>query len=1218
MARSPVWYAAVVLGVAMLGFASCGGRGVSGGAELTPQPASLTGDATGDSQDGAERVAVPGAPGLTYGARIIPDRDAPVSTHMTATAGVDFPADRFIVIFEDQPAAQALAPYLSTAGGADLIRPTDNVPLVNHSYFRRVSSNLGQAYGLNLVSRVFYKDVHFAVYEMPEVSDVAVLDTMMLRVLYENAGLVREVCYDMYVQACGESPPLPTEELTRIFDGNPAGYHAQENADDPAVKTTSIAAPDDPYYVNKDGDDNDDGRGLWGLWRMGAVHDQAWDSTTGSSNVVVAVVDTGVRYTHEDLVDNCIDPENDPPYNADGILTDVISKDNKPLDGHGHGTFCAGQIGAKGNNSKGLPGVCWNVTLLPIRVLNNGGSGSDAQVAEGMLIADYLGANIISMSLGGPFPDRTTQLASQQCDSDGILLVVAAGNDNNDGRFYPGGYKECLCVGATTLVNSSDDEDFTLVDGVLPISTRYDARATFSNYGDWVDIAAPGRKILATGNGSNTNYKFGWQGTSMATPNVAGCAALLWAYIDNPTADEVRALLQSSATEMTHFNNAANPDGFEDDTSNGTVRFCNVYEAIQLYDDASYPWSAPTITWHDDNNDGDTLSDNVTLKVAVTAASGASILKVEIETYARFIGAETTPSGGYYEFPWDTAFEFNRTWEVTCKAYDDKGNMAVNTIDLTTSNTHTTPAFSEDFTGLADNAVPSNWYEFDGNSNASGNTSWGASSAESGDAAPALHSSGTTANYASYSNDWILLPIIDLGSYAGAELTLNQQYAVNSGDYAFCIGTADDRQFRLFMEKSNASETWTPKTYDLSSFGGGEVRLFWVLQANGSGNNTGIWIDDVEIAALSGDMPTITINSPDNGDSVSGIVTINVTINDVTQLIKLVAVPPKLGYSTWALSDGTYNLSWDSRHTYNGAVLIKLYAYDNTDMDNLVATASRALTVTNPTRDPTWYESFESIGTLGGTSGTSFDGDWYTFSWGTAKWRIASEDSHTGSDCAKMGPDGTGNYGNYEFDQLYSPVHNCSSATRPHLRLWHKLDTGDDTGDYGKILLVRYDGLDDTETPLAEYRTDTSSGWERLIFDLTPYKSDPFRLNFLFISDGSTAGKGWFIDDFEIIDADPDITSISDNARGQLGDTRTINGTDFGNLQDDGTVTFAKTGGGTTEATVSSWTDTAITVTVPSDAVSGDVIVTVLGYASDGENFAVILPAPVIDDLTQL
>ena len=1220
--RALVAFARVLVpSMVALACAACGG----GHGAVLPGTDGL---GTGAGQVAAEpgRQAIPGEATLAAGLRVVPDGDANVPLpRRAAQAGTDFAGDRFVVFFDAQPPASALAPYLDPGPGgvADTKHTTDNFPLVDHTFFRKVSANLASKYSLNLVSRVFYKDVNFAVYQLPQVKKVGDLDSMMLKVLRENAGLVSEVTYDFYVHVMG-GPASPADAPMALLSDQ-TGPPSRPDAATPSTKRASTV-PNDPYYVNKNGDDNANGRGLWGLWRMGAVDDQAWTYTTGSSSVLVAVADTGARYTHEDLVDNCIDPLTDPPYNAPGILTDVVNKDNDPWDGHSHGTFCAGEIGAKGNNGKGLAGVCWDVTILPIKVLSDGGSGTDSQVAEGMLLADRLGANIVSMSLGGEFPDRTTQLAAKQCNADGVLLVVAAANANTSAPFYPGYYPECMAVGATTLVNSSDNEDWSLVGGVLPIDTRYDARTTFSNYGDWVDIAAPGRSTMSVSNASDTLYNFGWQGTSMATPYVAGCAALLWSYIDSPTNDKVRGLLQSSATEMTHLNNAANPKGFYDSSGNGTVRFCNVYPALQLYE--SGPYTPPTVTW-DNPTDGATVTGTEEIRLSVTGGDGA-VRKVEFETENRQLGVTTAPDGGFYKTSWDTPFEFNRKMLLRAKVYDDKGNMVVSSISVTPSNTHVTPPWSVNFDGLADDAMPSGWYKLDGNQGSS-NTSWGGDTSTGSAAAPSLHSSGSTANYVSYSNDWVYAPIIDLSNFAAPTITYKRRNRRgDGGDFIFFAATTDDRTFDYVSFTNTVLQDWTTTTYDLSSFAGKEVRLFWAIETNSGTNAQGISIDDVQVSGASGTAPTVTIESPANGDTVSGLVQVDLTLSDSVRKVEVEAIPPVIGRQSFTpIPDNdpgpnkTFSFNWDSRHTYHGGVLLTIYAYDDQQGDgqynDLLATAAVSLSVNNPTRDIDWYESFESITTLGGFNGNNFDGDWYIWSGGDSMWRIASGSAYDGSKYAKMGPSDSGNYGASEFDQLYSPIHDCSAAAHPYLRLWHKLDVETGIGDYGKILLVRSEGLDDIETPLAEYRGDTAPAgqWVEAGFDLSRFKSEPFRMNFLFISDSdANVGTGWFIDHYEILDADPEIDNLSPN-RGVTGSTITVNGSNFGAIAGTSTVSFAKDGGGRVDAAVSSWSNTAIQVAVPANAESGLVKVKVLGFESAGTSFSVVLPPPDLTGLEQ-
>lgn len=1241
--QSGRWSSAAALLMALLTLVACGGD---------PGRTALS-DAAGAGRHAVEDPGmqrIPGAPSLVAGARTTPDPSADVSLpKATAQAGVDFASNRFIAIFEPQPQAVAVAPYLDPGKlqQADAVRSTDNAPLVDHPFFRKVSLNLAAKYGLVLGSRVFFKDVCFAVFELPQVQDVQDLDAVMLQVLRENRGLVREVCYDFYLQACGtpdaQSTPAWPGALEAALSRNPAGLLT---ARDPAglsdvpraaagLKTASTA-PDysnpDPYYVNRSGaDDAVNGRGTWGLWRIGSVLDEAWAYTTGSSSVVVAVADTGVRYTHEDLLDNCIDPPNDAPYNAPGVLTDVISKDNDPSDGHGHGTFCAGQIGAKGNNGKGLAGVCWDITILPIKVLSDSGYGSDSQVAEGMLLADYLGANIISMSLAGNFPDRTTQLAAQQCNADGVLSCAAAANSNTSSTYYPGAYPECLCVGATTLVNSGDNEDYSLLGGILPLDTRFDARASFSDYGPWVDIAAPGVSSLSTSRTANNAYAFGWSGTSMATPYVAGCAALLWSYISNPTNDRVRALLQGSSTQMDHLCNGSNPKGFIDNTTNGTVRFCNVYQALQLYSDGTY--SAPGLTWNNPTS-GATVSGTVELRLEASGGAG-TIRKVEFETSTRLLGVTTTPDAGYYKVNWDTTWEFNGSVALTAKVYDDKANIVQSTITVTTSNTHPTLPYSENFAGSANNAIPAAWFRYDGNQG-SGSTQWGAYDTLPGagaPAAPALHSSGTAAQYANYSNDWVFAPVIDLRGQAKATLTYKRRYQRPNGDDLFFVATPDDINYTNYTWfDQTALQDWATVTVDLSLYAGREVRLMWLLQADGGTTAEGMWLDEISITGASGTPPTVAFDTPANGASASGMAPVQLTLSDDVIQVEIVPTPPGLGRLTFTdLPDNdatqptkTLNFEWDTRHVYHGGALLTALAYDdendNSLPDDFVARADVSLSVANAMRDPDWLEGFEDITTLGGYSGNNFDGDWYTWTGGSSMWRIASGGAHSGSQLAKLGPSGAGNYNANEYDMLFSPVHNASTAVRPYLRLWHKLDVeADDHGDSAQVLLLRYDGLQASALALADYRTDTSPAgtWVSQVFSLAPYQSDPFRVEFLFFSDAdANTGTGWLIDDYEIIDADPQITSLSPS-RAKLGDTITVNGSKFGAVQGSSSLTFAKDGGGRTAATVSSWSNSAIQAAVPSDAAKGDVVVSVLGYDSSPAAFALILAPPVLQDLTQ-
>jgi thermitase len=236
---------------------------------------------------------------------------------------------------------------------------------------------------------------------------------------------------------------------------------------------------------------NDPGRSQQWAWDVIQAY-QAWDTTQGSSTVVIAIVDTGIQRNHPDL---------------DAKITagyDYVQNDSAPDDGNGHGTHVAGTSAAETNNSTGGAGTCPNCRLMPVRVLDNNGSGTMVNVANGINYAANNGAKVINLSLGGPGA-TSLQDAVNNAWNRGSFLACAAGNSNTSSTSsaYPAAYSNCFAIASTT---SSD------------------ARSSFSNYGSWVEVAAPGSSIYSTWINSSYNTI---NGTSMATPHVAGLAGLL-------------------------------------------------------------------------------------------------------------------------------------------------------------------------------------------------------------------------------------------------------------------------------------------------------------------------------------------------------------------------------------------------------------------------------------------------------------------------------------------------------------------------------------------------------------------------------------------------------------------------------------------------------------------------------------------------------------------
>jgi subtilisin family serine protease len=237
---------------------------------------------------------------------------------------------------------------------------------------------------------------------------------------------------------------------------------------------------------------------LWGeQWGPRRVRTPAaWEATRGSASVVVAVLDTGVDVSHPDLR---------------GALVsgfDVVNSDADASDDNGHGTATAGVIAARTNNAEGQAGVCWNCSIMPVKVLGASGSGTTSAIASGILWAVAHGADVINLSLGGTGTTLALADAVAHAAGQGVVVVAAAGNNGSTTPFYPAAYPQVISVAGTT---SSDG--------------RYD----WSNFGSWVQVAAPGCNVAPDPGGGYVNFC----GTSSATPVVAGIAGL--AYSLEPT-----------------------------------------------------------------------------------------------------------------------------------------------------------------------------------------------------------------------------------------------------------------------------------------------------------------------------------------------------------------------------------------------------------------------------------------------------------------------------------------------------------------------------------------------------------------------------------------------------------------------------------------------------------------------------------------------------------
>ncbi|MBX2998132.1 MAG: S8 family serine peptidase [Caldilineaceae bacterium] len=245
----------------------------------------------------------------------------------------------------------------------------------------------------------------------------------------------------------------------------------------------------------------------------------AWRFSMGNPAIVLAVVDSGVNALHPDLNGRVL------------AGYDFVNKDDDPQDDHGHGTHIAGIIAAVANNGIGSAGICPLCSILPVKVLDASNTGTWANVAAGIVYAVDNGAHVINLSLGGSSNTQVIQDAISYAAAHGVLVVAAAGNSRSDDYFYPAALEDVLAVSATR---------------------QDDTRWSLSNFGDWIDVTAPGYAIFSTYHALDNFYN-GYtfmSGTSMAAPHVVGLAGLLLSQQPARTSADLRRLILESATDL--------------------------------------------------------------------------------------------------------------------------------------------------------------------------------------------------------------------------------------------------------------------------------------------------------------------------------------------------------------------------------------------------------------------------------------------------------------------------------------------------------------------------------------------------------------------------------------------------------------------------------------------------------------------------------------------
>ncbi|MBI1882662.1 MAG: S8 family serine peptidase [Chlamydiae bacterium] len=630
---------------------------------------------------------------------------------------------------------------------------------------------------------------------------------------------------------------------------------------------------------------------------------EAWDTTKGASSVVVAVIDTGVDYTHPDLSANMWTNSGEIPNNGldddgDGYVDDYrgwdfVNEDNDPMDDNKHGTHVSGTIGGVGNNGTGVAGVCWNVKIMPLKFLSGSGSGYTSDAVEAVLYANKKGANVMSNSWGGGGYSQALYDAIKAAEVKGILFVAAAGNSssNNDQvANYPSNYN----ISNVIAVAATDAND---------------ALAWFSNYGaNTVHLGAPGVSIYSTLPG---NTYGSLSGTSMATPHVAGACALVWSANPSWNYAKVKNQIMVGTDKISSMSGKT--------VSGGRL---NVYKALQAAE--TTPPSAVTdlsssmvsfstlkLKWTatgDDGNTGTATSYEIRYSTSSITSSNFSS--------ATLISNTPTPksAGGAEEFN-VTGLSQKTTYYFAMKVTDDASNTSglSNVTSATTDEAVVTYLDSME-TG-AGWTVTGLWHLSTRKSNSPTHSFY------YGDETKGNYDTGST------TQGTLTSSTIDLSSGVTPQLSFQYWRKVESGgiyDKTYLEISKDNGSNWTQLWYKNSSNTseqaWTSSgPLDLSSYKGAKVLLRFTFDSVDAYLNfyEGFYVDDVQILDSKTDFNWLSVQP------ATGTLTANQS-STVT-----------LTYT--AVSSGTYK----------GAILIK-----SNDPAKPSTTLSLELTATQDTTAP--------------------------------------------------------------------------------------------------------------------------------------------------------------------------------------------------------------------------------------------------------------------------
>ncbi|MBI2012284.1 S8 family serine peptidase [Candidatus Daviesbacteria bacterium] len=804
---------------------------------------------------------------------------------------------------------------------------------------------------------------------------------------------------------------------------------------------------------------------LWGLKNSGQTGGTtnadigatvAWDINK-DSNVVVGVIDTGVDYNHPDLAGNIwTNPGEIAGNNIDddnnGFVDDIrgfdfVNNDPDPMDDHGHGTHVAGTIGASGNNNVGITGVNWSIKIASLKFLSGSGFGSTTDAIEAIEYANLMGIKITNNSWGGGGYSQALFDAISSANGGNNLFIAAAGNNgaNNDASpHYPSSYDSPNVVS----VAATDHND---------------QLASFSNYGaSSVDLAAPGVSIYSTvptgscSLCSSSGYRY-LNGTSMATPHVAGVAALLWSTNSGSSNQDIKNKLLASTTKLPSLQNKVLSAGrlsasnlFEDD-SIAPSPITNLNVLNKSHNFISLGWSATG----DDGNSG----------IATSYDLRYSTSLIDENNFSNATPVANPPSplpAGSSESFKITGLNSDTLYYFAIQALDNKDNRSSLSNVVSDKTKIATKIYEENF----ENGV-NNWITEGSDGNGGANL-WHLSSKRSSSPSNAwYYGKEATSNYDSGFRNfgYLTSPEINLASVQGSLLSFNHFLATENSSFydkaALLVSNNNGASWTSLFSKSSTNGSFIKESVDLSMFDGSKIKLRFSFDTIDSlfNNFEGWFVDDVLIQGTSANLSPIANAGPDKE---------GITNQQVSFSGSLSSDPDgSIDNYQWDFGDGSTGSGVDVTHTYTqiGTYNVNLTVTDN---GGLTASDSAVMIIKNPPVNPIniFSESFEAKTWTNWTQDSQKD------------WARSNQRKIDGKYSAEI--DGSANN-----SQLISKAINLQNKTNADISFSWYIESGLDLGEYIAFDISTDNGASWQEKARLRGNQDPENSWQQINLNLS-------------------------------------------------------------------------------------------------------------------------------------